>query len=119
KTHASDVPNREDEGSLHVITKGDVSVVKTDNPDPVVAGENLNYTIVATNNGPSDAQNVTVTDPMPSPDLSFVSADSGCTHVGNAITCELGTLAAGATKVLHVVTKVDPDQLAAIHNTAT
>ncbi|HTR75117.1 MAG TPA: isopeptide-forming domain-containing fimbrial protein [Solirubrobacterales bacterium] len=120
QTHADHVPPREDTGSLHVETKGDVSIVKTDNPDPVVAGENLTYTLAVHNNGPSDAQNVVVTDNLPSPDLSFVSADSGCTHVGNAITCELGTLAAGASKTIHVVTKVDPDKEEGekIHNTA-
>jgi uncharacterized repeat protein (TIGR01451 family)/fimbrial isopeptide formation D2 family protein len=117
-THADGVPIREDTGSLHVEAKGDVQITKTDEPDPVVAGEQLSYTLTVKNNGPSDAQHVVVTDPLPSPDVSFVSADSPCTHVGNAVTCELGTLAAGATKVLHVVTKVNPDQLATIHNTA-
>ncbi|HEX3738060.1 MAG TPA: isopeptide-forming domain-containing fimbrial protein [Solirubrobacterales bacterium] len=120
KTHADGVPNREDTGSLHVETKSDVSIVKTDEPDPVVAGENLKYTLAVHNAGPSDAQNVTVTDNLPSPDLSFVSVDSGCTHVGNAITCELGTLAAGASKTIHVVTKISPDKEEGetIHNTA-
>ncbi len=121
-TQATDVPlPHSDEGSLHVRAEADVAVHKSDSPDPVAAGTNLSYTIVVENHGPSDAQNVVLTDPLPSPDLSFVSADAPCTHAGNAIACEFGALAAGASRTIHVVAKVDPDQPngSTIHNTAT
>ena len=48
-----------------VQTQADLAVTKTDSPDPVTAGNNLTYTINFTNNGPSNAQNVTVTDAVP------------------------------------------------------
>jgi serine-aspartate repeat-containing protein C/D/E len=57
-----------------VNTSADLKIVKTDNPDPVIAGKNLTYTINVTNMGPSDALNVTVTDII-SPDVIFHSAN--------------------------------------------
>ena len=40
----------------------DLSISKTASPDPAVAGQTLIYTITVTNNGPSDAQNVQISD---------------------------------------------------------
>nr|MBC8447361.1 DUF11 domain-containing protein [Chloroflexota bacterium] len=40
-------------------------VVKSDSPDPVLAGTELQYTITFGNNGPSEATNVIVTDTLP------------------------------------------------------
>jgi uncharacterized repeat protein (TIGR01451 family) len=56
-----------------VQTRADLAVTKSDSPDPVVAGNNLTYTISFVNNGPSDAQGVTVTDAVPL-NTTFVSA---------------------------------------------
>ena len=78
----------------------DMSVTKTDSPDPVTGGEDVTYTIVATNNGPDDATNVIITDTLDA-QVTFVSAtfDQGtpCTTatINNVVvvTCELGDLA--------------------------
>ena len=43
----------------------DVTVTKTDTPDPAQAGTNLTYVITARNNGPSTAATVVVTDTLP------------------------------------------------------
>src|SRR5205085_7884534 len=51
----------------------DLAVIKSDSPDPVIAGNNLTYTINFSNTGPSDAQTVTVTDAVPA-NTTFVSA---------------------------------------------
>ena len=56
-----------------VQTQADLAVTKTDSPDPVCAGNNMTYTINFINNGPSDAQTVTVTDAVPA-NTTFVSA---------------------------------------------
>ena len=57
----------------------DLSITKTDSADPVIAGQDLTYTLVVTNDGPSDATNVVVTDAVPA-GTSFVSADGGGTR---------------------------------------
>lgn len=45
--------------------QADLSITKTDSPDPVIAGDNLTYTIIITNNGPHLAENITLTDSLP------------------------------------------------------
>jgi uncharacterized repeat protein (TIGR01451 family) len=49
----------------NVITLADVAVTKVGSPDPVTAGEVLTYTITINNLGPSDAQNVLLSDLVP------------------------------------------------------
>src|SRR5829696_2400199 len=87
----------------------DLSISKTDSPDPVVQGNNLTYTITVTNNGPLAATNVVVTDNLPAKsDIDFVSATSpagSCDMTGNTVTCNLGTLANGATATVTIVVK--------------
>jgi uncharacterized repeat protein (TIGR01451 family) len=43
----------------------DLTIAKTDSPDPVVSGTTLTYTIIVTNNGPGFSLGVNVTDPLP------------------------------------------------------
>jgi uncharacterized repeat protein (TIGR01451 family) len=65
-----------------VTVAADLVLVKTDNPNPVMAGTTLTYTLTLTNNGPSTAQNVQITDPLPA-FTTFVSltAPGGWTAV--------------------------------------
>src|SRR5205823_5305398 len=93
-----------------VNTAADLSITKSDSPDPVTAGNNLSYTITVTNGGPSFARSVQVTDPVPA-GTSFVSADNSGSNVAGTVTWNLGDLSAGTT-VLHMVVKVDPSRLA-------
>ncbi|MBI3608409.1 MAG: DUF11 domain-containing protein, partial [Nitrospirae bacterium] len=76
----------------------DLSITKTDAPDPVLVGSNLTYTIVVANAGPSAATGVTMTDPLPA-GVTFVSVTPGsptCTQASGTVTCGLGTMASGA-----------------------
>src|SRR5207248_371529 len=69
--------------------------------------------------GPSDAQGVQVSDPIPA-GTTFVSADHGGTLSAGTVTWNLGTLAAGtADTTLHLVVHVDPSRTADLSNTAT
>src|SRR5207244_3505856 len=86
--------------------------------DPITAGTDLTYTIVATNGGPDDAANVTVTDPIPA-GTSFVSADNGGTEAGGTVTWSIGSLANGASVTLHVTVHVDSGRTANHSNAAT
>ena len=65
-------------------------------PATVIAGNQLAYTITVTNNGPSDALNVNVTDTTPA-GLVFISNAGDCT---TAFPCALGTVPAGESRVI-------------------
>ena len=104
-------------------TQADLSITKTDAPDPATAGSNLAYTITVSNQGPSDAQSVVVTDVLPA-GLAYVSAtpsQGSCVEVAGTVTCALGTVAEGASATITVNVDVDPDLAdgSSIMNTAT
>lgn len=103
-----------------VDTSADLTVTKTDSPDPVIAGENLTYTIVVSDAGPSDNAGFSVADVLPS-GTSFVSASAGCSALGPVVTCTSSGLAAGGSVTYTVTVLVDsavPDG-STITNTAT
>ncbi len=94
-----------------VDTEADLSVTKVGAPEPVLAGNNLTYTITANNGGPSDAQLVTLTDELPD-GVTFVSGvdaggDSVCSETEpGQVLCALGTLAAGASETVRLTVAV-------------
>ncbi|WP_343391877.1 hypothetical protein [Candidatus Amarobacter glycogenicus] len=96
-----------------VTTSADVSIVKTDAPDPVTAGEELSYVLVVSNAGPSTARDVTVSDVLP-PGTTFLDANVAggtCIYAAgpNSIACDLGDLAVGDARVITVNVVVDAD----------
>ncbi|WP_329390182.1 hypothetical protein OG625_38470 [Streptomyces sp. NBC_01351] len=76
--------------------RSDLSVVKSDSrSDPVVAGQSVTYTLAVTNNGPTNAYGVTLTDTLPA-GLDFTSAGAGCAETApgsNVVTCHIGAVA--------------------------
>ncbi|WP_460841362.1 DUF7507 domain-containing protein [Nocardioides marmoraquaticus] len=91
---------------LPTAAEADVSLAKQVSPDPVVAGEQVTFVLTATNNGPSDASGVRVTDTVPASvtDVSATTSTPGAScaaTVGNRVDCGLATLADG--QVLRVV----------------
>ncbi len=84
----------------------DVFVVKDDNTTTVSAGGQITYTFDYGNNGPSDATGVTISDTLPA-GVTFASS-TDCTEAGGVVTCNIGTLAPGATGTATFVVDVDP-----------
>ena len=72
KTDDPDFPGNEDPTITPIDLQADLEVNKVDTPDPVIAGNNITYTINFTNNGPN-ASGATVTDATPA-GTTFVSA---------------------------------------------
>ena len=114
--------NNKATATTNVVTAADVSVAKIDSTDPVLAGQNLTYTITLTNSGPSDAQNLSLSDPLP-PGTTLVSfmVPGGWTRtdgvaVGGTgtVTATAPTVAAGANAVFTLVVNVNA---ATPHNT--
>jgi uncharacterized repeat protein (TIGR01451 family) len=78
-----------------VNTSADLVVTKTDSPDPVYYLNNLTYSISITNNGPSDAQTVALSDTLPA-GTTFVSLSQGG---GAAFVCTTPAVGAGANQL--------------------
>ncbi|HYC61829.1 MAG TPA: ExeM/NucH family extracellular endonuclease [Thermoanaerobaculia bacterium] len=71
-TTDTNVANDTGTATTTVATSADLTVTKTDSPDPVTAGTNLTYTITVNNAGPSNAATVDLTDNVPG-GTTFVS----------------------------------------------
>ena len=97
----------------------DLGITMTDSPDPQVVGGNVTYSIGVNNAGPDTANFVTVTDPLPA-GATFVSASASqgaCTQSAGTVTCNLGTLASGASATITIV--VTAPAAGTLNNTAT
>ena len=104
--------------SSTVSTSADISVTKTVG-GTVTAGNPATYTITVTNNGPSDASNVVVTDTLPA-GMSFSSATPNpVSQNGQGMTwAPIATLAAGANQVYSLTADVAPDASGSLTNMA-
>ena len=88
--------------------EADVTVVKDVGPDPVASGDTFTYTLLASNQGPSNASNLVVTDPLP-PGLTFVSSPQGCTAAAQLVTCPaIATMIPGGSATFVLVVRLDP-----------
>jgi len=103
-------------------TRADLSLVKSDDIDPVSPSATLTYTLAVTNLGPADAQNVVITDTLPA-GVAYVSGSvnipgGACSESAGIVTCTLGNLATtGAINTLIEVTA--PSSEGSITNTAS
>ncbi|MFN2134187.1 MAG: FG-GAP-like repeat-containing protein [Anaerolineae bacterium] len=84
---------------------------------PVVAGGNVTYTIAYTNAGPSYAQNVLITDVLPS-GTTLVEANPAASG-GLVLNWTLGTLGDGGSGTIEVVVTVGSDVTADLTNAVT
>ncbi len=107
--------------NVQVADSADLSVTNTANPVPVQANNNITYTQVVTNNGPSTATSVTLTDALPA-NTTAVSliGPAGWTCTLGTFTCTDPTLAPGAPATITYVVKVTAGTAAgtAINETA-
>ena len=106
------------QGQITVHASADLEAIKTVATSPIPAGGEDTYTLEVKNLGPSDAQSVTLTDPLPASE-TFVSADPGCSNHNNTVTCNAGTVADGASDSFHVTVSVSADVTGSISNTLT
>jgi len=97
------------------ITEADLQVTKVDTPDPVLAGQDITYTITVTNAGPNDAINATLVDNVPAnTTMVTVTAPPGwvCTvpaaGATGLVNCGNPDFAPGPGAVFTFEVKVDP-----------
>jgi uncharacterized repeat protein (TIGR01451 family) len=94
----------------------DLSLTKTDSPDPVRVNGTLTYTIVIRNDGPLAASSVSLTDQLPKKAgfASVTTSQGSCSAKvpKSVVTCSLGTLAsAGSATVVITVRPTGPGTL--------
>ena len=100
------------------VKSADLAVLKSDSPDPVVAGTLLTYTLTLTNAGPDDATGVTVIDTMPA-GVTFVSATTadGSYDDGTGV-WSVGNLANGSSATLTILLTVNSSTTGTLSNRA-
>lgn len=90
-------------------SQADLVLTVADSPDSVLICNYLTYTLTITNNGPSCANGVTLTNTLPG-GVTFTSSTPGsptCTDAAGVQTCSLGSLLPGGVTVVSIVGTVD------------
>ena len=110
--------------SVAVARAADLSVTKRASPASVPPGGTTSFSIVVTNDGPSDAVAVVATDTVSDPAMTLTGASAPgatCTVGADVAQCSLPVLAAGASVEMTVTARTSPDLLAdaTIVDTAT
>ena len=98
----------------------DVSLTKTDSTDPVVAGDPMSYTLTVTNNSAGPSVGVGVSDVLPA-ELSYIGSSpvGACINAAGILTCDVGTVAGGASATVQITVAVRLTAAGTIVNSAT
>lgn len=119
-----------DAGQWTTVRSTDRAITKVGSPATGTAGENITYTLTATNNGPSIATGVSIADTIDTAQFEFVSitradtVNDTCTTTGSpvvtAVNCSVGgSMAVGETATFTLVLKVKSGLTGSVSNTAT
>jgi uncharacterized repeat protein (TIGR01451 family) len=116
-----DIDTNPEQGSAYIFSgindKSDLSLTKTA-PSQVRIGQDFTYTLTVSNDGPSTASNVLVTDLLPD-EVIFGSSTPGQGSYNSATGLwTVGNLASGETATLHIRVKVKKTHDSVITNTA-
>jgi large repetitive protein len=106
--------------TITLTRQADLSVTKTPSPASAPAGSPVTWTVTATNDGASDAQNVLISDAIDVAgqatmtgavlDAASVAAGGTCTQpTGRAVRCAVPTLAAGASATVTITGRLATD----------
>ena len=117
-------PGGNGRGSVDIVSisseppSADLAIGESASVNAVTVGNPLTYTVTVTNDGPSTATGVRMTDTLPAT-VSFVSAvpSQGTCSGKSTVTCNLGILVSGGSATVTLV--VAPTQAGSISNTAT
>jgi uncharacterized repeat protein (TIGR01451 family) len=93
------------------IPVADLAIVKSAPVGPFAPGSTFAWTLLVTNNGPAVANDVLVTDVVPSTLVvtGVSSADFSCGFTGNSVSCTRPSLAVGASGTITITVQVPAD----------
>lgn len=107
-------------------TQADAAIIMTAAPQPVLPGTPLTYTLQVTNNGPAEATNLVMTDPLPtqvtfaSDSISLPASLGSCSQASGTVTCDISSLSVGGLAIITINTVTESSGTpAAATNTAT
>ena len=115
-TPGDDPGNNEDDWPVDVQPDVEIWVEKTGSASPVTPGLPMTYSLTVHNDGPSDAENVVVTDTLP-PEVAFVDANPPQASGPDPLVWNLGTLDAGASREIVITVTVNASVTAGFTNT--
>ena len=113
-------PTTSASATVTVVAAAGVHIAKTAQPDPLVAGGSGSYLLTVTNDGPSDARNVVLTDTLNAaltPETA-TSTLGTCTVTGQVLRCAVDPLPAGQAATIRVPVTVAANAPATLTNTA-
>jgi uncharacterized repeat protein (TIGR01451 family) len=76
----------------------DLGLTKGVDKATMAAGEQVVYTLTVVNNGPQESIGAQIIDTLPA-GMRFVSSPNGCVASAGTVTCAVGALAAGASRI--------------------
>lgn len=95
----------------------DLSLTKNDSEDPVLAGQEVTYTLTVENHGP-DATGFSVTDTLPA--ATTLVATTGCLEDPNGVpTCTVASVASSGSVDITIVVQTSPSFNGILTNTAS
>ncbi|MEN6479469.1 MAG: hypothetical protein ABFD20_07515, partial [Anaerolineales bacterium] len=120
-TNGEEILTRRDEWTNTVDRQVSLTVDKQSSPNPVTVGNSLFYKIAVTNEGPSDANNIVLTDDLPGGVTFVAAADNGdwVQTPGDTVFTLNRPLAAGETVGLTLEVKTDTGLYADLLSTET
>ena len=106
--------------SVTTFTRSNLALTMSGSKNTVNVGDTISYDLTVTNTGPDDAPNVTLTDTLPFGGTFLAgSSSSACQLSLGQVVCNLGTVAANASRTETIVVQVGSDAYASVTNQAT
>ena len=102
-----------------ITVSSDLVITKSSIPNPAVAGRMITYSLVITNNGPSDARDVMLIDVLPSGILNAEFSTNDTTWLPWNSTYMIGNVSNGASVIIHIRALMGQIATETIINTAT
>jgi uncharacterized repeat protein (TIGR01451 family) len=112
----ADSENNDSAAAEITIQCADLSLTKAADPATISAGDTAKFVLTIGNDGPGDAVDIALYDPLPG-DLTWTPDDATCSTADDTLNCHYDRLAPGATKVVTLTAPTSSADCGTITNT--